>query len=87
MTSGHTCGVLASCAGEEIVETHFALTAAQCPCRPSFVPPPAVGMEFWKQLCLEHGIGPDGVLEDFATETSGDRKDVFFYQVSEQEAC
>lgn len=40
-----------------------------------------VGMEFWKQLCLEHGIGPDGMLEDFAVESSGDRKDVFFYQV------
>ena len=39
-----------------------------------------VGMEFWKQLCLEHGIGPDGMLEDFAT-LGGDRKDVFFYQV------
>jgi tubulin gamma len=37
-------------------------------------------MEFWKQLCLEHGIGPDGMLEDFATQ-GGDRKDVFFYQV------
>ena len=40
----------------------------------------AVGFEFWKQLCLEHGIGPDGILEDFATHGS-DRKDVFFYQV------
>ena len=40
-----------------------------------------VGMEFWKQLCLEHGIAPDGMLEDFATQ-GGDRKDVFFYQVS-----
>lgn len=39
-----------------------------------------IGMEFWKQLCLEHGIGPDGMLEDFAT-LGGDRKDVFFYQV------
>lgn len=38
-------------------------------------------MEFWKQLCLEHGIAPDGMLEDFATQ-GGDRKDVFFYQVS-----
>ena len=37
-------------------------------------------MEFWKQLCLEHGIGPDGMLEDFAVEASGDRKDVFFYR-------
>ena len=40
----------------------------------------AVGMEFWKQLCLEHGISPEGILEEFATEGT-DRKDVFFYQV------
>ena len=40
-------------------------------------------MEFWKQLCLEHGIGPDGVLEDFAT-AGGDRKDVFFYQADDE---
>jgi hypothetical protein len=39
-----------------------------------------VGMEFWKQLCAEHGISPEGKLEPFATEGS-DRKDVFFYQV------
>lgn len=26
-----------------------------------------IGMEFWKQLCIEHGIGFDGKLEDFAT--------------------
>ena len=37
-------------------------------------------MEFWKQLCAEHGISPEGKLESFATENS-DRKDVFFYQV------
>jgi hypothetical protein len=42
---------------------------------------PTVGFEFWKRLCLEHGISPSGVLEDFATDGS-DRKDVFFYQVS-----
>ena len=40
-----------------------------------------VGSQFWQQLCLEHGINKDGNLEDFATE-GGDRKDVFFYQVS-----
>jgi tubulin gamma len=40
-----------------------------------------VGMEFWSQLCAEHGINTEGYLEDFATEYSGDRKDVFFYQV------
>lgn len=38
-----------------------------------------VGFEFWKRLCLEHGISPTGVLEDFATDGL-DRKDVFFYQ-------
>jgi tubulin gamma len=37
-------------------------------------------MEFWKQLCAEHGINKEGFLEDFATQ-GGDRKDVFFYQV------
>jgi len=33
-------------------------------------------------LCLEHGISPDGVLEDFATDGQ-DRKDVFFYQADD----
>lgn len=45
---------------------------------------PVVGSEFWKQLCLEHGIGPTGILEPFAVanaDTVNDRKDVFFYQV------
>ena len=44
-------------------------------------PAHAVGMEFWKQLCAEHGINPEGILEEFTTE-GNDRKDVFFYQVS-----
>ena len=26
-----------------------------------------IGMEFWKQLCLEHGISKEGTLEEFAT--------------------
>lgn len=40
-----------------------------------------IGGEFWKQLCLEHGIGFDGTLIDCATSSSSDdRKDVFFYQ-------
>ncbi|KAJ1341654.1 tubulin gamma chain [Batrachochytrium salamandrivorans] len=34
-------------------------------------------------LCAEHGIRPDGILEDFATE-GGDRKDVFFYQADDE---
>ncbi|RMX42356.1 hypothetical protein pdam_00004875, partial [Pocillopora damicornis] len=41
------------------------------------------GMEFWKQLCAEHGIRPDGILEDFATDGT-DRKDVFFYQADDE---
>jgi tubulin gamma len=40
----------------------------------------AVGFEFWKRLCAEHGINSEGMLEQFATEGT-DRKDVFFYQV------
>lgn len=43
--------------------------------------PRAVGTEFWKRLCAEHGIGHDGTLESYATPEAGDRKDVFFYQV------
>ncbi|CAH8480487.1 unnamed protein product [Heterobilharzia americana] len=41
-----------------------------------------IGMEFWKQLCAEHGISPEGTLEEFATSDS-DRKDVFFYQADD----
>ncbi|XP_070495244.1 tubulin gamma-1 chain [Chironomus tepperi] len=41
-----------------------------------------IGFEFWKRLCLEHGISPSGVLEDFATD-GPDRKDVFFYQADD----
>ena len=39
-----------------------------------------VGFEFWKKMCSEHGIGPDGTLKETAQNTV-DRKDVFFYQV------
>ena len=41
---------------------------------------PLVGYEFWRRMCREHGIEPNGVLH---TEEEGviDRKDVFFYQV------
>ena len=41
-----------------------------------------VGFEFWKKLCAEHCISPEGTLEDHATE-GGDRKDVFFYQADD----
>ena len=41
-----------------------------------------IGFEFWKQLCLEHGIREDGILQDFATDGT-DRKDVFFYQADD----
>lgn len=44
-----------------------------------------VGEEFWKRLCLEHGIGPGGALEDYAlADDSYDRKDVFFYQADDE---
>eukprot|EP00898_Chlorokybus_atmophyticus_P002512 jgi/Chlat1/3261/Chrsp22S03436 len=44
-----------------------------------------IGTEFWKQLCLEHGISKEGILEDFATAGGGgDRKDVFFYQADDE---
>ncbi|KAF8337507.1 gamma tubulin [Cantharellus anzutake] len=42
-----------------------------------------IGSVFWQRLCAEHGISPDGILEDWATE-GGDRKDVFFYQADDE---
>ncbi len=47
-----------------------------------------IGGEFWKQLCLEHGIEPTGQLRKApvvnpsvgTTSIIDDRKDVFFYQ-------
>jgi len=42
-----------------------------------------IGMEFWKQLCKEHGINPEGVFEDYA-QNGEDRKDVFFYQADDE---
>ncbi|KAJ3107368.1 gamma-tubulin [Phlyctochytrium planicorne] len=46
-------------------------------------------MEFWSQLCAEHGISPDGILQEHAMNPSdptigGDRKDVFFYQADDE---
>ena len=42
-----------------------------------------IGSEFWKQLCAEHGISPDGTLQEFA-HNGDDRKDVFFYQADDE---
>jgi len=42
-----------------------------------------IGFEFWKRLCAEHGISPEGILEEYATEGT-DRKDVFFYQADDE---
>ncbi|XP_032019591.1 tubulin gamma-2 chain isoform X1 [Hylobates moloch] len=42
-----------------------------------------IGFEFWKQLCAEHGISPEGIVEEFATEGT-DRKDVFLYQADDE---
>ena len=41
-----------------------------------------IGMEFWKQLCLEHGIGSEGIVKENAIN-GDDRKDVFFYQADD----
>ena len=35
------------------------------------------------QLCLEHGISPEGLLEP-TTVPANDRKDVFFYQADDE---
>lgn len=44
-----------------------------------------MGTEFWRKLCLEHGINNDGILQDYAAAgDSGDRKDVFFYQADDE---
>ncbi|KDD74765.1 tubulin/FtsZ family GTPase domain-containing protein, partial [Helicosporidium sp. ATCC 50920] len=44
-----------------------------------------VGAEFWKKLCLEHGLDSEGILEDFAVNANiEDRKDVFFYQADDE---
>eukprot|EP00386_Alphamonas_edax_P009010 GDKI01029618.1.p1 GENE.GDKI01029618.1~~GDKI01029618.1.p1 ORF type:complete len:457 (-),score=126.44 GDKI01029618.1:44-1414(-) len=42
-----------------------------------------IGQEFWKQLCAEHGISKDGILEEYA-QSGEDRKDVFFYQADDE---
>jgi len=42
-----------------------------------------IGSEFWKTLCGEHGISPDGILQEYATQ-GDDRKDVFFYQADDE---
>lgn len=44
-----------------------------------------IGGQFWKRLCAEHGIRPDGILEDYADSSAGDRKDVFFYQADDEQ--
>mmetsp|Transcript_14000 Transcript_14000/g.21490 ORF Transcript_14000/g.21490 Transcript_14000/m.21490 type:complete len:458 (+) Transcript_14000:92-1465(+) len=44
-----------------------------------------IGGEFWKQLCLEHGVSPDGMLQTNPELTEvADRKDVFFYQADDE---
>lgn len=61
-------------------------SATRSPAHPASSSPywaDAVGMEFWKQLCAEHGISPDGILEEYATHGT-DRKDVFFYQADDE---
>jgi tubulin gamma len=41
-----------------------------------------IGQEFWKQLCCEHGIDAEGIVQENAMY-GDDRKDVFFYQADD----
>lgn len=43
-----------------------------------------IGSAFWSQLCEEHGIAPDGTLQEYA-RNGEDRKDVFFYQADDEQ--
>jgi len=42
-----------------------------------------IGTEFWRKICMEHGISTQGILEEYATAGT-DRKDVFFYQADDE---
>lgn len=43
-----------------------------------------IGFEFWKRLCEEHAINPEGILKECAESYPiPDRKDVFFYQADD----
>lgn len=39
-----------------------------------------LGLEWWRGLCEEHGIGPDGFTKEEPVR-GVDNKEVFFYQV------
>eukprot|EP01054_Gregarina_sp_Poly1_P007230 Gregarina_sp_Poly_1__7229@NODE_3975_length_798_cov_58_147743_g2578_i0_p2_GENE_NODE_3975_length_798_cov_58_147743_g2578_i0NODE_3975_length_798_cov_58_147743_g2578_i0_p2_ORF_typecomplete_len121_score13_92Tubulin/PF00091_25/3_9e23Misat_Tub_SegII/PF10644_9/3e08_NODE_3975_length_798_cov_58_147743_g2578_i0269631 len=40
-----------------------------------------LGVEFWKRLCAEHGVLPDGQIDsNIDDQFACDRKDIFFYQ-------
>jgi tubulin gamma len=41
-----------------------------------------IGNEFWKKLSSEHGINPEGIVDEKAIN-GDDRKDVFFYQTDD----
>jgi len=50
-----------------------------------------IGGEFWKQLCLEHGLEPNGSIRELPCKPNSttatkvdDRKDVFFYQSDDE---
>eukprot|EP01026_Neomeris_dumetosa_P078539 TRINITY_DN85015_c0_g1_i7.p1 TRINITY_DN85015_c0_g1~~TRINITY_DN85015_c0_g1_i7.p1 ORF type:complete len:352 (+),score=9.82 TRINITY_DN85015_c0_g1_i7:372-1427(+) len=42
-----------------------------------------IAAEFWKKICLEHGIDREGVQEEHDVQAM-DRKDVFFYQADDE---
>lgn len=39
-----------------------------------------VGLEFWKKLCNDHGITPDGSVSELI-ENKAELKETFFYEV------
>lgn len=50
-----------------------------------------IGQELWSQLCMEHGIGIDGILKPEAEKENNrtglytdDRKEIFFYQADDE---
>ena len=81
-----TCLEKSSLCKSVSVEIRVSLKAQHTYCtRPKHIFPSIsiVGDEFWKQLCLEHGISREGILEEYATN-GDDRKDVFFYQADDE---
>jgi tubulin gamma len=66
------------------IGSEFWRQVTRCRATPVFKARALISSRASAQLCLEHGISKDGVLEDYATQGAGDRKDVFFYQADDE---